>query len=524
MQSQSEGACRSAGQRLDRISFVSAGGNQSVVESLREHYQVKVIERRTESLRSVGEGTGCLVVDAETFRAVDNGTVSLPCVPIVVFSAVTDPKLAQAVARDERCDIVYRDATGVTSPESASERDRLRERIDTAYAESEPQDEENLRDTVLETAGLLMSAAPDEVDTKIEWGIGSIAEVLGAERSVVYEHDGDRLVRTHEWQATGLDPLEHETTRTATFPGFEGPLSQFESFWADGELPSSSESANESLSRLGYGRAGSFVAVPIVVDWTLQRVLVIDGIQPEKRSDGTESHLQTAGELIGQTLRRNRRHREIERQNERLERFASVISHDLKNPLNVITGYTDLARESGDTEHIDRIAAAAQRMEDILDDLRTLTRQARDLGEREHVAVSEVAERASRAVDTKKMAIEIEEIGTIEADPSRLQQAFENLFRNSVEHAGSGVTVRVEPTEEGFAVVDDGIGFAPEDREQLFVEGYTGDDGTGLGLVIVRTVIEAHGWTIDATDAETGGARFEIAGVRFDEERPKEIK
>ena len=524
MQSQSEGACRSAGQRLGRISFVSAGGNQSVVESLREHYQVKVIERRTEALRSVSEDTGCLVVDAETFRAIDNGTVSLSCVPIVVFSAVTDPKLAQAVARDDRCDIVYRDATGVASPESASERDRLRERIDTAYAESEPREEENLRDTVLETAGLLMSAAPDEVDTKIEWGIGSIAEVLGAERSVVYEHDGDRLVRTHEWQATGLDPIEHETTRTATFPGFEGSLSQFELFWADGELRSSSESVNESLSRLGYGQAESFVAVPIVVDWTLQRVLVIDGIQLQKRSDAIESHLQTASELIGQTFRRNRRHREIERQNERLERFASVISHDLKNPLNVITGYTDLARESGDTEHIDRIEAAAQRMEDILDDLRTLTREARDLGERERVAVSEVAERASRAVDTKDMAIGIEEIGTVEADPSRLQQAFENLFRNSVEHAGSGVTVRVEPTEEGFSVVDDGTGFAPEDRERLFVEGYTGDDGTGLGLGIVRTVIEAHGWTIDATDADTGGARFEIAGVRFDEERPKEIK
>ena len=76
------------------------------------------------------------------------------------------------------------------------------------------------------------------------------------------------------------------------------------------------------------------------------------------------------------------------------------------------------------------------------------------------------------------------------------------------------MTVRFEPMDGGFAVSDDGSGFDPEDRGRLFEEGYTGG-GSGLGPAIVRTVIEAHGWTIEATDAESGGARFEIGDVRF---------
>jgi signal transduction histidine kinase len=220
--------------------------------------------------------------------------------------------------------------------------------------------------------------------------------------------------------------------------------------------------------------------------------------------------------LIGQTLRRNDRRREIEQQNERLERFASVIGHDLQNPLNVIIGYTELARETSDFEAIDRIEAAADRMETILEDLQTLTREAKDLGDRESIAISEVVERACRTVETEDVTVDIDEIGSVEADSSRLRQAFENLLRNAVEHSGSDVTVRIERIDDGFAVTDDGPGFSPADRGHVFEEGYTGDNGTGLGLAIVRTVIEAHGWTIEATDGDDGGARFEIRGIEFD--------
>ncbi len=517
MQPRHEGIPHRVDRREYRILFVSAGDEEEIVESLRTHYRVETAGSRTAVARPIA--ADCLVVDAETFRAIEaDGTASRLSVPIVVFSAVSDPILIQSIARRRGCDIVYRDVADVATPGEDSELERLRDQIDAVCRDPDRSRSDGggdeLGDAVLETAGLLLSAAPDEVDTKIEWGLGSISETLGADRTVVYEHEGDRLVPTHEWSGPGRGGVDHGSVRASAFPGFERSLSRFEPFRSDEGDPST-----ESRSRLGYDGDGAFVAVPIVIDWTLQRLLVVDGISRERRPEMTTTRLQTAGELIGRTLRRNRRHREIKRQNERLEQFASVISHDLQNPLNVIVGYAELARTSDDPEHIDRIVTAAGRMEDILEDLRTLAREAEDLGELEPVAVSELAERACQVVETEAITVEIDSIDTVEADPSRLRQAFENLLRNAVEHAGSDVTVRIEPIDGGFAVTDDGDGFDPEDRGRLFEEGYTGGGGTGLGLAIVRTVIEAHGWAIEATDAENGGARFEITGVQFCDER-----
>lgn len=248
------------------------------------------------------------------------------------------------------------------------------------------------------------------------------------------------------------------------------------------------------------------------------------------------TRLETFGTLIGHTLRRDRRHREIERQNERLERFASVIRHDLQNPLNVIMGFTDLAMETGEQAELERIATAAARIEAILEDLHTLVREADELGELEPVSVSELVKRARSTVDTGTATVEVEDVGVVEADPGRLRQAFENLIRNSVEHGstgnrtpaddavehgGDGVSIRVSAMADGFAIEDDGSGVPEADCETIFEEGYTGDGGTGLGLSIVRTVVEAHGWTVAATNSPLGGARFEISGVEFiDAEAP----
>jgi signal transduction histidine kinase len=85
---------------------------------------------------------------------------------------------------------------------------------------------------------------------------------------------------------------------------------------------------------------------------------------------------------------------------------------------------------------------------------------------------------------------------------------------DAVEHTETGVTVRVGTLEDGFYVEDDGPGIPEDDREQVFERSFsTAADGTGLGLSIVTSVVEAHGWSITATDGQDGGARFEISGV-----------
>jgi nitrogen fixation/metabolism regulation signal transduction histidine kinase len=79
---------------------------------------------------------------------------------------------------------------------------------------------------------------------------------------------------------------------------------------------------------------------------------------------------------------------------------------------------------------------------------------------------------------------------------------------------GSGVTVRVGGLDDGFYVEDDGPGIPDADRDSVFEAGYsTAEESSGFGLTIVQQIAAAHGWTVRATDAAGGGARFEFTGV-----------
>ncbi|WP_096393622.1 ATP-binding protein [Halorubrum trapanicum] len=221
----------------------------------------------------------------------------------------------------------------------------------------------------------------------------------------------------------------------------------------------------------------------------------------------------------------DRREREetLRRQNERLDEFASIVSHDLRNPLSVAEGYVDLARETGDVDHLEKAADAIDRMDELVADLLSLAREGRSVGETESVSLADVAREAWGSVDTGDASLTIEADGTLAANRTRLRELLENVFRNSVEHGrdspddplsvrvGAG-TLRDGDGEEilGFYVEDDGIGL-PEDADRVFESGFTTEEsGTGLGLAISERIAEAHGWTARALDGEDGGARFEF--------------
>ncbi|NHN58677.1 MULTISPECIES: HAMP domain-containing sensor histidine kinase [Halorussus] len=282
-----------------------------------------------------------------------------------------------------------------------------------------------------------------------------------------------------------------------------------------------------------------------------------------------------AGGLLGLYYSRlQQRTDELAEQRNRLDEFASIVSHDLRNPMNVAQGHLELARKSGEERHFQAVEDAHDRMERLVDEVLALSRRGDTVDDPTPVDLGSVAEEAWATVETPAMDLRIETDRSVVSDGRRLRALFENLFRNSVEHGSTdnrpsaddavehgstsprsqahedavehgftgnqssvddavehgstsprsqarqdaaeygGGTVVVGAFDAGFFVADDGPGIPPEDRERVFEGGYsTRPDGTGFGLPIVRRIAEAHDWEIRVTESAEGGARFEFAGV-----------
>jgi PAS domain S-box-containing protein len=219
--------------------------------------------------------------------------------------------------------------------------------------------------------------------------------------------------------------------------------------------------------------------------------------------------------------------RSLERQNERLEEFAGVVSHDLRNPLTAIRSDLELYRATGDESHLEDLADTADRMERLLDEVLHVAKDEDDVETTEPVDLDEVVRLARNGTLPETASVECAPTPLVLADRDRLHRLVENLLRNAAEHGGDGVAVRVGPLGpwpddrsaadvDGFFVADDGPGIPAAERERVFESGYSSDSGgTGYGLAVVRSVAETHGWTVTVTDAEGGGARFEVRGVEF---------
>jgi len=254
----------------------------------------------------------------------------------------------------------------------------------------------------------------------------------------------------------------------------------------------------------------SGISVPIGDHGVFQAVSTTEAAFDEDDIELTElllSHTKTA-------LDRIKRERELQQQVTRLDQFASVVSHDLKNPLTTAQGYLDLARSEQDTESLQKVASAHERMNRLIDDLLTFARVGTEAIDWEPVTLARVTEACWAELDHHDATLQLDTAQRIRADRDRLRQLLENLLSNAVTYGGAGVSITVGELDSGFYVEDNGPGIPADERTTVFEAGYSpGVDGTGFGLSIVKQVVEAHDWEISVTDGARGGARFEITGV-----------
>jgi len=209
--------------------------------------------------------------------------------------------------------------------------------------------------------------------------------------------------------------------------------------------------------------------------------------------------------------------RALEAKNARLEEFASVLSHDLRNPLGVASGSLEAVADHVDdagVEHVETVRSAHDRIDRIVDDVLALARGGGEVDTRP-VAGDQVVALAVESVETDAVDVEIEYDAVVLADEGSFVRLVENLVGNAVEHGGDRVVVGGLDDDPGFYVADDGPGLCEDAARSVFEPGVTSvDNGTGLGLAIVDDIAQAHDWSVDvATDPTLGGARFEVRGV-----------
>ncbi|MFC4553006.1 MULTISPECIES: PAS domain S-box protein [Halorussus] len=220
--------------------------------------------------------------------------------------------------------------------------------------------------------------------------------------------------------------------------------------------------------------------------------------------------------VVRDITERNERERRLEKQNERLDSFAGLVAHELRNPVTIGQIYSQQLPSDGDRKATEYITEAFDRIEHIIDVMLVITRGRKAVSESESVELADVVRETWDEADSSGATLSVAVDRAIEADETYVRHLFRNLFENAVEHGGSDVTVTVGDLPTGFYVEDDGTGIPKDDREVVFGSGYTtagGRGGMGLGLTFVREMADIYGWTCSVTESESGGARFEFENV-----------
>ena len=252
-------------------------------------------------------------------------------------------------------------------------------------------------------------------------------------------------------------------------------------------------------------------AVPLTTGDGHPDVLLLATTRPTAFDGSEVDLLKDLGEVAGAALRPQTRQIETDtRDEDRAKRFAESLAHELRSPIGIASTHLELGRETNDEESLDRAESALTRVEQTVDSILDIARH--DGVERPSEApLTDDVEAAWESLDDPDAELIMEGTMSVTGDHRMIVRALANLFRNAVVHGPESVSVRVGPMNGGFFVEDDGPGIPLERRERVFDWGYsTADNGTGIGLSIVKEIVDLHGWSIAITESDAGGARFEI--------------
>ncbi len=241
---------------------------------------------------------------------------------------------------------------------------------------------------------------------------------------------------------------------------------------------------------------------------------------------GTEPRIEALGHALNRMLDR------LDNAYSHVSRFSADAAHELRTPLTIIRGELELViAETRTSSDIDKSISNAleemTRLSGIVDSLITLSRMDSLWGKRTHSSIDLLALAGETIEQMNLMAVEKDitlegpsgPAVTVAGDRERLKQVLVNLVDNAIKYTPPGGCVTVEVGAEGetafVSVEDNGIGIDPGHLERIFDRFYRvspdrGESGAGLGLAIVRSIIDAHGGTVELRSAPTMGSSFRV--------------
>ena len=383
---------------------------------------------------------------------------------------------------------------------------------------SEPLRRQRLAAAQIAVTSVLTDSSGEDQEERI---LASLTAGLEWDLGALWLPAGERLELCELWQA---DP-----TRTAPFARACAESAFAFGHGAPGIAWETREAVwMEDLQRQGlFARAGAAaaaglragVALPVVSAGEVLAVLELFARHSEQLDDPLREMLATVASQVGESLRRRQHAADLARSNAELEQFASVVAHDLHDPLRTIAGFADLlvagrAGEEQREEFIRLIAASARRGQNVLDGLLELARVGTSEPVTAEVALEPVLADALVAlhsrVEETGARVEHGPLPTVRCDGTLIGQVFQNLLSNAMKFRGDAAPhIRVAaqrlPAAWRIDVSDNGRGIGQDQPVfEIFHRFGTGEEvGLGLGLAICRRVVERHGGTI-WFDSEVG--------------------
>jgi PAS domain S-box-containing protein len=376
--------------------------------------------------------------------------------------------------------------------------------------------------------------------------VESISEAVQADRIgiITLDEDGTAVIRATTKKGAGPFSLPHPID-LGLYPEYKKVIEE--------KRPLSIEDAGQTPILLGQGEkikkalVKSVLLVPIVMGERVYGIISLVRLREIRPFSTSEMEvLGSVADLAALSMERARLFFETKANEQFKSHLINVFTHEVGTPLGTIMGHTQLLMEAAredpkGTRHLGAIFTEADRLKVIMENFLDITRlrSGKIRPKRDEVNPHVLVQKAfgDLAGRFKEKGIDctvtlLADDLKIEGDLTLLEAAVGNVLKNALKYtpAGGTVTLTVEgrrspselpdawakPPLVSIRVADTGIGVPPEDRERIFEEFYRGQNvpdgekGAGLGLTIVREVIEAHGGTVRLTTPERGGTVFEI--------------